>query len=99
MELRATVGSIASFFVQLIGDWEPETSEAAASALIRLAEYGTLHLHAMPMWLIRISSRASWGNWRRHSSIGRTHFLERFLEGDFYNGSSYQTWYVASKYQ
>ena len=49
MELRATVGAVASLFVELIGDWESNTSEAAASALVRLAEHGTLHLIAMAM--------------------------------------------------
>jgi hypothetical protein len=47
VELRATVGSVASLLVKLIGDWG--VSEAAASALVRLAEHGTLHLHATAM--------------------------------------------------
>jgi hypothetical protein len=47
--LRATVGSVASLFVELIGDRESKTSEAAASALVELAEYGTPHLLATAM--------------------------------------------------
>jgi hypothetical protein len=46
VELRATIGTIASLFVELIGQSDSKTHKAAASALVRLAEHGTLRSHA-----------------------------------------------------
>jgi HEAT repeat protein len=44
VELRAEIGAAIPLLVELLLDWNDETSAAAASALAKMSENGALHV-------------------------------------------------------
>jgi hypothetical protein len=46
VELRATIGTMASLLVELVGQSGSKTYKAAASAFVRLAQHGMPRSHA-----------------------------------------------------